>query len=79
MYWIKRRSEKFMLALSHAERVALDRLAHHERISRAAVLRRLLWREAEICNLLPYNNKEEQQTWERNIIQKRIQKWIQGG
>ena len=41
------RSEKFGLVLSPMERALLRRLAEHERLPAAAVVRRLIWREAE--------------------------------
>jgi len=44
---MERRSRKFMLALSPSERTALQHLAQRERTSAAAVVRRLIWREAE--------------------------------
>lgn len=37
------RTEKFGLVMTAEERKALDSLARQERISQAAVLRRLLW------------------------------------
>jgi hypothetical protein len=43
----ERRNKKFMLALTPSERKALHRLAQHERLPAAAVVRRLIWREAE--------------------------------
>ena len=43
---MERRTLKFMLALSPKERAALQRLAERERLSAAAVVRRLIWREA---------------------------------
>ena len=47
------RDQRFGLVLTEAEKEALDRLAEKERISAAAVLRRLLWAEAQ--NLQPAN------------------------
>ena len=41
------KSERFGLVLSPAEKAALQRLANHERLPAAAVVRRLIWREAE--------------------------------
>lgn len=41
------RTERFGLVLSPTEKLYLKRLAEHERISRASVIRRLLWREAQ--------------------------------
>lgn len=43
---------QFGLVLSDVERAALVALAEHERISAAAVVRRLIWREAEARGLL---------------------------
>lgn len=40
------RSERFGLVLSTEERATLQALADREHLSAAAVLRRLLWREA---------------------------------
>ena len=48
----ERRNRKFMLALSPSERGALQRLADQERLPAAAVVRRLIWREAEERGLL---------------------------
>lgn len=41
------KSERFGLVLSPAEKAALQRLANHERLPAAAVVRRLIWREAQ--------------------------------
>lgn len=38
--------ERFGLVMTHEERRALDNLARAERISQAAVLRRLIWQAA---------------------------------
>lgn len=40
------RTEKFGLVMTTEERKALDDLARQERISQAAVLRRLIWQAA---------------------------------
>ena len=48
-----KRDRRFPVVLSLSERVALQRLADRERLSAAAVIRRLIWREARRCNLLP--------------------------
>ena len=47
------KSERFGLVLSPAEKAMLQRLAQRERIPAAAVVRRLIWREARECSLLP--------------------------
>lgn len=39
--------EKFTLVMTTEDRQALDRLAREERISQAAVLRRLVWQAAK--------------------------------
>lgn len=39
--------EKFGLVMTREERQALDDLARQERISQAAVLRRLIWQAAQ--------------------------------
>jgi hypothetical protein len=46
------KSERFGMLLSPSEKVALEKLAHRERISAAAVVRRLIWREAEELGLV---------------------------
>lgn len=51
----ERRSHKFMVALSPTERTALQHLADRERISAAAVVRRLVWNAARERGLLPIN------------------------
>ena len=48
-----KRDQRFPVVLSKAERDALRQLADRERISSAAVVRRLIWREAERWGLLP--------------------------
>ena len=53
----ERRSERFMLALSPTERRELDRLAERERLSAAAVVRRLIWREAKALR----NSRQQQE------------------
>ena len=47
------RSERFGLVLSEAEKTALEKLAERERLPAAAVVRRLLWAEAERLGLIP--------------------------
>ena len=47
------KSERFGLVLSPAEKATLHRLADRERIPAAAVVRRLIWCEAERHGLLP--------------------------
>jgi hypothetical protein len=47
-----KKSERFSLVLSSAEKWALQQLAELERIPAAAVIRRLIWREAESLNAL---------------------------
>jgi hypothetical protein len=49
----ERRCKKFMLALTPSEREALDQLAQHERLAAAAVVRRLVWHEAQRHGLAP--------------------------
>jgi hypothetical protein len=65
---VERRNMKFMVALSPSERTALRRLADHERISGAAVVRRLIWREAKACGVLPITVRgtEAQQSGAQN-------------
>lgn len=46
------KTERFGLVLSQSEKKALQQLARCERISRAAVICRLVWREAERHGLL---------------------------
>lgn len=41
------KSERFAMMLSRPGKLALERLARRERSSAAAVVRRLIWREAE--------------------------------
>jgi len=41
------KTERFGLVLAPAEKTALQRLAELERLSAAAVVRRLIWREAK--------------------------------
>jgi len=45
-----RKSERFALVLSPAEKAALQRLAKQERLPAAAVVRRLIWHAAERLN-----------------------------
>jgi hypothetical protein len=47
------KTERFGLVLSPTEREALERLAEQERISAAAVIRRLIWRSAHEQELWP--------------------------
>jgi hypothetical protein len=47
-----KRDRRLQVVLSQSERVALQRLADRERLSAAAVIRRLIWREARRCDLL---------------------------
>lgn len=42
-----KRDQRFPVVMTKRERKALDCLAHRERISAAAVVRRLIWREAQ--------------------------------
>jgi hypothetical protein len=49
----ERRTVKYMLAFSPSERDALQRLANHERLPAAAVVRRLVWNEARRHGLTP--------------------------
>ena len=46
------KSERFGMVLSPLEKLALQRLAVQERIPLAAVVRRLIWREAKKLNLI---------------------------
>ena len=46
------KSERFGMVLSPIEKLALQRLAAQERIPLAAVVRRLIWREAKNLNLI---------------------------
>lgn len=46
-----KKSERFGMLLSSSERAALDSLADRERISAAAVVRRLIWRRAQELGL----------------------------
>lgn len=47
-----KRDRRLQVVLSQTEREALQRLADRERLSAAAVIRCLIWREARRCNLL---------------------------
>jgi hypothetical protein len=51
--WKERRIIKYMLALSHRERAALERLAAEERSSAAQVIRRLIYTKAKSRGLWP--------------------------
>lgn len=53
------KSERFGLVLSPSEKVTLQRLAYRERLPAAAVVRRLIWREAERHGLLPTAKAQE--------------------
>jgi hypothetical protein len=55
------KSERFGLVLSPAEKSALWHLAARERISAGAVLRRLVWNEAEKRGLLQGSRQEQEQ------------------
>lgn len=55
------KTERFGLVLSTAEKTALQRLAAHERIPAAAVVRRLVWTEAERRGVLPTNDTQQQE------------------
>jgi hypothetical protein len=57
----ERRTKKFMLALSPSERTTLQQLADRERLSAAALLRRLVWLQAEKCGVLPSPNDAQGQ------------------
>ena len=46
-----KRDLRFPILLSSEEKSALQRLAQRERIPAAAVVRRLIWREAERLNV----------------------------
>lgn len=46
-----RKSKRFGFVLSTADKSVLERLAQLERLSAAAVVRRLVWREAERLGL----------------------------
>jgi hypothetical protein len=48
-----KRDQRFPVVMTRAERTLLNRLALQEHISGAAVIRRLIWREAEERGLLP--------------------------
>lgn len=41
------KTERFILAMTQEDKAALQRLAARERIPAAAVVRRLIWREAQ--------------------------------
>lgn len=49
----ERRDERFGLVLNSQEKAALLALAEHERITAAAVLRRLLWQAAKDAHIYP--------------------------
>jgi hypothetical protein len=51
------KSKRFGLMLSPQEKVALQHLAILERLSAAAVVRRLIWREAARLQLLPMDEE----------------------
>ena len=53
-----KRDRRFPVVLSKTEQMALRLLAELERISAAAVVRRLIWREAERMNVVPETNAE---------------------
>jgi hypothetical protein len=53
------RSERFGLVLSLTEKAALRRLAERERLPAAAVVRRLLWTEAEKRGLVDEIRRQE--------------------
>lgn len=53
------RSQRFGLVLSPTEKSALQRLAEQERIPAAAVVRRLVWHEAERRGLVSQNQLEQ--------------------
>lgn len=46
-----KRDQNFRLQLSKEEKLLLQEIARHEHIPMAAVLRRLIWREAERLGL----------------------------
>lgn len=46
------KTERFGLVLRPDEKTALEKLAEKERISAAAVIRRLIWREAKLAEAL---------------------------
>jgi len=48
-----RKTERFGLTMTAYEKGALKSLATAERLSEAAVVRRLIWREAQRLGLLP--------------------------
>jgi hypothetical protein len=55
-----RRDQRFSVVMSKTERAMLQRLAQHEHIPAAAVVRRLVWREAEERGLLPPTDAQGQ-------------------
>ena len=54
-----KRDRRLQVVLSQSEREALQRLADRERLSAAAVIRRLIWREARRCDLLPPEDRQD--------------------
>jgi hypothetical protein len=55
------KSERFGLVLSPTEKAALRRLAERERIPAAAVVRRLIWREAKKLNIVDQHAQIKQE------------------
>lgn len=52
------KSERFGMLLSPSEKAALEELADRERISAAAVVRRLVWKEADRQGLIRSDQNE---------------------
>ena len=65
-----KRDRRLQVVLSQSEREALQRLADRERLSAAAVIRRLIWREARRCDLLqPEDRQGSHPTQEDHNVQ----------
>ena len=54
-----KRDRRFPVVLSKVERVMLHRLAQREHIPAAAVVRRLIWREARERGLWPVTDRND--------------------
>lgn len=57
-----KRDQSFSIVLSKEEKTLLQQLAKIERISAAAVVRRLIWREAEHYDLPPPTRQQAAST-----------------
>jgi hypothetical protein len=64
-----KRDQRFPIMMTKREREALDCLAEQERLSAAAVVRRLIWREAERRDLVSPPGEEGSKPSDRYVCE----------